>query len=725
MIPSFNLSEPNFRHPKDPEDKNENISLNNQPSYDLSEINSITSIQTDSILGDLHNIDSIEGDRHEKSHYPGEKVFQKLQSLLTTGENKQKAKTSFEFRPERVANDEESTIGLYGNNTRKRVTRTKTKQGSSSDTSESSEDPYNMNFKSEYDEKADASKFDIDVPPRIQKKLEKPAMGVSSTLMLIYHALRSKRILHSEKGEKEKQVKQKPERSPTNNNDTDPNHIKLPQFSLPDTGDTSDTRIGHNKDSNTSKIKLKFGRNHHRNQTPDENARITVHIADIPQREKFILTLCEAFMKCGAPTHRLEEYMSLTSLVLEIDSSFVYLPGCMIVSFGDSAMKTSEVHLVRCAEGLNLGKLDEVHCVYRDVVYDQQGVTEAAAELRNILNKKPTFNPWICIIMYAFSSGMVAPWAYGGSWKDIPICICVGAVIGFLEYIICPKSTLYSSLFEVTASIISSFMARAIGSVHGGKMFCYSAIVQSSLALILPGYIILCGSLELQSRNLVAGSVRMFYAFIYSLMLSFGISLGAALYGWIDEGATSATTCTSDVNSWWRFLFVPAFTCGIALTNQAVWKQLPIMVIISGAGYAASYFAGKHFKNETEITAALGCFVISLTSNAYSRFSKIMGRGFDRYSFMTASLMLPGIFVQVPSGIAGQGSVILGISTANNLVHSNNSSNRNPDLGTYSVGTLSFGMVMINVTLGISVGLYLATIVSYPFGKARSALFSL
>lgn len=494
-------------------------------------------------------------------------------------------------------------------------------------------------------------------------------------------------------------------------------------FSLPNFGEkpstASDTEYEKKELQGYKNLKKRAKFN--KKITRETTARITVHIADVLERQRFILTLCKAFMLYGAPTHRLEEYMSMTAQVLEIDGSFIYFPGCMLVSFGDLNARTSEMKLVRCAQGLDLGKLDEVHDVYKNVVHDRLGTTEGYQRLDEIMNRTPHFNAWWCIFFYAMSSLAVASWSFGGSWIDLPICFGIGGIIGFLQFVVCPKNTLYTSVFEVTSSIIASFIARAIGSINGGNTFCYAALVQSPLALILPGYIILCGSLELQSRNIVAGSVRMFYAFIYSLMLSFGITLGAALYGWIDKDATSVTTCSSNISPWFRFLFIPMFTIGIALTNQASWSQLPMMCVISGSGYVVTYFSSLHFREVTELNATLGCFIIGLVSNIYSRMLKSFNKYFTaRGTFMTVSLMLPAIFVQVPSGIASQGSVFTGISTANNIVHSNSATD-----STNSTNSLSFGMVMIQVALGISVGLYLSTILVYPFGKKRTGLFTL
>ncbi|KAI0465468.1 hypothetical protein LJB42_000704 [Komagataella kurtzmanii] len=442
----------------------------------------------------------------------------------------------------------------------------------------------------------------------------------------------------------------------------------------------------------------------------EARAKITVHIADILQRQRFILRMCKAFMLYGAPTHRLEEFLTMTARVLEIDAQFLYLPGCMLVSFGDAATRTSEMQLVKCSQGLNLGKLDEAHKIYKDVVHDIIGVEEASFKIDELLSSNNPYPPWACVLIYGFSSAMVTPFAFGGRWLDMPVAFGIGLCVGVLQFYMAPRSNLYSSVFEVSASIVVSFLGRALGSIHGGEYICFAAVVQGSLALILPGYIILCGSLELQSRSLVAGAVRMFYAIIYSLFLGFGITLGAALYGWIDSNATNNSVCPRTLSPWYRFIFVPMFSVGLALVNQAKPIQLPVMILISSAGYACNYFAGLHFSQSTEFTASIGAFVIGVLANLYSRVAK----------GMAVTSMLPGIFVQVPSGIASQGSLLAGLQTANAIVSNSTTTdeqNTRP--------SMSFGIAMVQVAIGISVGLFAATLFVYPFGKKRTAIFSL
>lgn len=136
---------------------------------------------------------------------------------------------------------------------------------------------------------------------------------------------------------------------------------------------------------------------------------------------------------------------------------------------------------------------------------------------------------------------------------DMPIAFLLGCILGFLQLIVAPKSDLYSNVFEISAAVLTSFLARAFGSIRGGDLFCFSGLAQSSIALILPGYMVLCGSLELQSKSMVAGSVRMVYAIIYSLFLGFGITIGTAIYGLLDSNATSATTCANPLGQYYKW----------------------------------------------------------------------------------------------------------------------------------------------------------------------------
>ena len=82
-----------------------------------------------------------------------------------------------------------------------------------------------------------------------------------------------------------------------------------------------------------------------------------------------------------------------------------------------------------------------------------------------------------------------------------------------------------------------------------------------------------------------------------------------------------------------------------------------------------------------------------------------------------------GNFVQVPSGIASKSSLISGLNTADQIT--NKSSSNNGGTVTNDASSLSFGATMVEVSIGISVGLFAAALIIYPFGKKRTGLFAL
>ncbi|PWY86658.1 DUF1212 domain membrane protein [Aspergillus heteromorphus CBS 117.55] len=455
----------------------------------------------------------------------------------------------------------------------------------------------------------------------------------------------------------------------------------------------------------------------------EDEIRVTVHIAEILARQRYIMQLCRALMRYGAPTHRLEEYMQMTARVLEVEGQFLYLPGCMIMSFDDPTTRTAEVKLVRVVQGVDLGRLAETHNVYKNVVHDMIGVEEAIQELDFIMKRPPRFNKWILVVTYGLASVAVGPFAFDARPIDMPIIFFLGCLVGLMQHVLAPRSVLYSNVFEVTAAILTSFLARAFGSIYATidgerqRLFCFSALAQSSIALILPGFMVLCSSLELQSHQMIAGSIRMVYSIIYSLFLGYGITVGTTIYGLIDGDASSQTTC-SNTSVWGskytqHFVFVPIYVIFLAVINQGKWKQVPVMIVIAVCGYVTNYFSTLKLGSNSEVANTVGAFTIGLLGNLYSRL----------WHGHAATAILPGIFVLVPSGLASSGSLLSGIEYANevreNLKSGNSSSTSTSDS---SIASLGFGM--IQVAIGITVGLFISALIVYPYGKRRSGLFS-
>ncbi|TPX07684.1 uncharacterized protein E0L32_010580 [Thyridium curvatum] len=544
----------------------------------------------------------------------------------------------------------------------------------------------------------------------------------------------------------------------------------------------------------------------------EEQIRITIHIAHVLSRHRYLIRLCRALMMFGAPTHRLEDYLRMSARVLEIECQFLYIPGCMLISFDDSSTHTAEVKLVRAPQGVDLGRLLDVHGIYKEVVHDRISVDQAIVKLEAVSGRRDKFSTWLRIPLYGLASATVAPFAFQGRFVDMPVAFLLGCIVGALALLVAPSSELYANVFEISAAVITTFLARAFGSIGGGKVFCFSALAQSSIALLLPGYMVLCASLELQSHNIVAGSIRMVYAMIYTLFLGYGITIGATIYGTIDSSATSDTQCSAPLGRPWYFLFVPLFTVCLCIVNQAKWRQIPVMLVISVAGFAANTYASTYFNNNAQIASTLGALCVGVLANLYSRLSRHLERAFcalwarhlgpraarlrrwwrrrrtrhrpahhrrqqsrrefyklhSRGSYSSADLeavggssggaatpdddelggerppgtetaeaedeakaekrapgsaevigyslaaaaMLPAIFVQVPSGLAANGSLLSSIDTANQITHNTTGSGGAPSPESGMVNSVAFAVLLsvIQVAIGITVGLFLSAL---------------
>ncbi|KAJ6138712.1 hypothetical protein N7471_005198 [Penicillium samsonianum] len=466
-----------------------------------------------------------------------------------------------------------------------------------------------------------------------------------------------------------------------------------------------------------------------RNVRLEDEIRVTVHIAEIICRQRYIMQLCRALMLFGAPTHRLEEYMQMTAKVLEVDSQFLYLPGCMVMSFDDPSTRTTEVKLVRVAQGIDLARLSDTHLIYKNVIHDVIGIEEAIQELDSVITKKPQYHKLIIILVYGLATATVGPFAFSARPIDMPIIFLNGILVALMQHVAAPRSVLYSNVFEVTSTIVTSFVARAFGSIALGVvdgkpqyLFCFSAIAQSSIALILPGFLVLCSSLELQSHQIIAGSIRMVYALLFSLFIGYGITVGTTIYGLIDNNAVSDTTCPEKgafKNPYvQRFPFVAIQTVWLLIINQGKWKQLPPMSVIALTGYISNYFSTKKLGSNSQVANTVGAFVIGIMGNMYSRL----------WHGHAATAILPGIFILVPSGLAATGSLISGVQSADEArknVGSHGGASSAPGAGLQSGNSVfSLGFGMIQVAIGITIGLFTSALVVYPYGKARSGLFS-
>ncbi|KAG0045925.1 hypothetical protein BGZ83_008859 [Gryganskiella cystojenkinii] len=424
----------------------------------------------------------------------------------------------------------------------------------------------------------------------------------------------------------------------------------------------------------------------------NQQAELTGALADILQRQDLLIRLCKSLIRYGAPSHRIEMAMEAMCKTFGVDGSFAFLPGLMMISFGDTDTHTSETHLIKVAQGFDMGRLAKVNRIARAVVYGQIEPGEALTELKAVNSEKQPYGLWIMLVSYAVSSGLIAPLVFKGSWYDMLAGMGLGSVVG-LTSLLASRYSVYSNVFEVSTSILIAFVAKALR-----DYVCFTGVVLAGIVSLLPGLSLTTAIMELSSRYMISGSVRMFYSLIYCLFLGFGLSIGSNLWDVFREpppGDLKMGYCHPATEPW-RWILFPLLAIAFSVQLYATPKQWPVMVICSSVGYAVSEFAGMYWPHSLHIAAAVSAFVVGLLGNIYERLT-------HELAFIP---ILGAILLIVPGGMGVRSSLLL-------LDQSGNASQ----------GT-TFALQMILVALGIAVGLFASTLVVYPLGKKRNALLT-
>ncbi|KAF9371886.1 hypothetical protein BGX21_004976, partial [Mortierella sp. AD011] len=367
------------------------------------------------------------------------------------------------------------------------------------------------------------------------------------------------------------------------------------------------------------------------------SARLGIHsdIAEILTRQSFLIMTAKALILYGAPSHRIEETCTLLARKMDVDASFALLPGLMTISFSDPETHTSDTRHLRCTQGMDMYKLSKVYTIAIGVLHGKD--IELANRALEKVTAEPGYYPvWVTVMAWMSTAAFVAPLAFNGSWLDTLLAGLCGLLVGLLG-VVAAKLPVYGNVFEVTSSILVGFIAKAFG-----DRVCFSAVSLAGVVVLLPGLLLTQSIMELASRNIVSGAVRMFYALMYAFFLGFGLTLGAEIWDYIG-GTTMASelACERGLNPWWYFLIFPLLSTSLNIVFNAHPSQFPGMTLVTAVGFTVSYF----MKAGTQVTPVVAAFAVGVAGQAYGRIT-------GKLSYVP---LLSGVLLLVPGSVGVRG----------------------------------------------------------------------
>ncbi|KAI8347947.1 hypothetical protein B0O80DRAFT_391097 [Mortierella sp. GBAus27b] len=406
--------------------------------------------------------------------------------------------------------------------------------------------------------------------------------------------------------------------------------------------------------------------------TLSANLGIQRDIAEILTRQSFLIMMAKALILYGAPSHRIEETCALLARKMDVDASFALLPGLMTISFSDPETHTSDTRHLRCTQGMDMNKLSEVYTIAWGVLHGKD--VEGANKALEKVTVEPGYYPvWVTVMAWMSAAAFVAPLAFNGSWLDTLLAGLCGLLVGLLG-LVAAKFPVYGNVFEVTSSILVGFIAKAFG-----DRVCFSAVALAGVVVLLPGLLLTQAIMELASRNIVSGAVRMFYALMYAFFLGFGLSLGAELW----DAVTPASACQKGVDHWWFFLIFPAVSTSINIVFNAHPSQWFGMTLVTAVGFTVSYF----MTSGPQVTPAVAAFAVGIAGQAYGRLT-------GKLSYVP---LLSGVLLLVPGSVGVRGVLAI--------------------IGSDPGQGFQFALRMVNISVSITLGVFCSALVWYPFWR--------
>jgi len=213
---------------------------------------------------------------------------------------------------------------------------------------------------------------------------------------------------------------------------------------------------------------------------------------------------------------------------------------------------------------------------------------------------------------------------------------------------------------------------------------CYKAVTISSVIWLLQGITITMAIIELLTRNLMIGTVRLFYGVVMSALIGFGLDLGTVVFGQAvgksKQEAMAETMCQAGrgITPHWYPLFFLITTLSFNMLLHSHFRQLVPMTITAAICYTCTYLLDPVLgTNPTSIIAA---FTTGVCANLYSRYS----------GNPSILCVISGLILLVPGSVAVSGFFLF--------------------LQKDTSGGIGLAVSMLSVALSLAVGLFLSSL---------------
>jgi uncharacterized membrane protein YjjP (DUF1212 family) len=396
---------------------------------------------------------------------------------------------------------------------------------------------------------------------------------------------------------------------------------------------------------------------------------------ELKKKIKVISLIGVGLHKYGTNAQRLEGSLNYICKYLGLKGHFFTTPTYLAVSI-DTEDEQYSRHIRVTPTGTDLAKLQELDIIANALCFGHISVDEAIKEIQELEDRPFSYNQFVILLSYSFTSAALSAILLGG-YIEMIFSFIIGSIVGLLA-ILRTNSSKISDIFEFLSAFIVMFCCY-IG-VNLGHEFNFQIVLISSLVVIIPGLSLTIAMTELATQHLVSGTARLMGALIDFFKISFGILLSVEV-GNIIFGKMTIIQATPLS----PYFLLPAIALA-ALSFTVIFNAFKrdfIWILLSGIVTIGTLKLSLLFFNQT-LSIFFSAFTIGLFSNLFARIRK-------RPAAIT---LLPGIIFIVPGSIGLKGF---------NLIFQDD-----------FIAGLSGGFQMFIVAITIVAGLFLANVTLNP-----------
>lgn len=376
-----------------------------------------------------------------------------------------------------------------------------------------------------------------------------------------------------------------------------------------------------------------------RRATPPVGPNAGASTVSLEKAWPFLRKLSTAAHRYGSTSIRLEAFFRGLTKRLGLSGVLLSTPTNLVWGVRDDPLRPQLVEIERVEPpGMELAKLAHVGELYERIEVGEISLEEASDRLDAIDRMPEPWGRFATLLSYA-AVGLGVAALLGGGWVDAVCAMLLGVVVYGMVLASSRVGPTAVAWIPFTTAFVAG--AASIGLKAWIPELNVVIVVLSAVAVLLPGFTISLGTIELAQQHVVSGMANLTSGLVYLVKQILGGWLGASV-------AAAALTvpahpAAAAVASAWMWLIVPLLILGLCVVFQTSRRDLPWAFLVTGLAYVGILAGGA--MRDANLGNFLGAVVSVMIANAWARWTRRP----------TSIVLLPAIVLLVSGTIGFRG----------------------------------------------------------------------